>query len=263
MIDLCSSEDNDSDSEVDVIEEVEDEDDKDVIVLDAHDYVVEPEASDDDDDVEEIGRPSSDDSDDSDSPKTQQDDTEDEETDYEPESEEVVNDQDKFVPRRAPPPKETADVVAAPSGDAPEAEDTIPTPMDTSETEREMETDKADQGNQPMTETAPDTGTPEEKEGMEVVESQAAQDVTEKVTSVTSVTSEEPKEKAAEKSSPQKKSKAKRRKGAAPLYADVGDRATLLRAVNTLTIRQKKSNECIDIENVRASTFRLDDMILF
>ena len=30
--------------------------------------------------------------------------------------------------------------------------------------------------------------------------------------------------------------------------------------MNTLTIRQKKSNECIDIENVRASTFRFNKM---
>ena len=53
VIDLCSSED-DSDSEVDVIEDVGDE--KEVVVLDAHDYVVDPEPSDDDDDDEVIHR---------------------------------------------------------------------------------------------------------------------------------------------------------------------------------------------------------------
>ena len=148
--------------------------------------------------------------------------------DYEPESEDVVNDQDKFVPRRAPPPKETADVVAAPSGDASDTGDTIPTPMDTSETEeKEEETDKTEPGDQPMTEAIPEAETPQEKEGMEVVESQAAEEITatEKGTSVTSVTSERPKEKTVEKQS----KKPKTRRKATPLYADVGDRATLLR----------------------------------
>ena len=129
--------------------------------------------------------------------------------------------------------------------------------MDTSETEeKEKETDKTDQGDQPMTEAILETEAPLEKEGMEVTESEAAQETTEKGTPVTSVTSERPKDKTAEKQS--KKPKTKRK--ATPLYADVGDRATLLRAVNTLTIRQKKSNECIDIENVRASTFRFNKM---
>ena len=77
-----------------------------------------------------------------------------------------------------------------------------------------------------MAGATPETETPQEKEGMEVVESQAAQETpaTEKGTSVTS---EEPKEKTAEKQS--KKPKTKKRRSAAPLYADVGDRATLLR----------------------------------
>ena len=58
--------------------------------------------------------------------------------DYEPESEEVCNDQDKFVPRKAPPPKEkeeSADGVVAASGDVAVAQDTqdkLPAPMDTS-----------------------------------------------------------------------------------------------------------------------------------
>ena len=57
--------------------------------------------------------------------------------DYEPDSEEVCNDQDKFIPKKATPPMETSDVVAAatPSGDAQDSQDELSTPMDTSEKE--------------------------------------------------------------------------------------------------------------------------------
>ena len=60
-------------------------------------------------------------SEESDDDKKQQDDSEDEETDYEPESEDVCNDEEKFIPRR----RMVAPSKEATSGDAASAQDTL------------------------------------------------------------------------------------------------------------------------------------------
>ncbi len=44
-----------------------------------------------------------------------------------------------------------------------------------------------------------------------------------------------------------------------PLYADVTDRATMKRVLQTIVSRQKKTNECIDVENVRARSIRFNE----